>query len=366
MPHLPVILFTAYADIDLAVRGIKNGATDFIVKPWDNQRLINVLLNATESVRKAKITPVDNSVNIFWGDSEEMKMVRSLIEKVAYTDASILITGENGTGKEVIAREIHRLSKRAIKEITTVDMGAISETLFESELFGHVKGAFTDAQSDRAGKFEQANGSTLFMDEIGNLPFHLQPKLLTVLQRREVVRVGGNNSIPIDIRLICATNGDLDEMIHNERFREDLLYRINTIHIEIPPLRNRKSDIIPLAHHFIKIFGERYGKADLTLSDDAMAKLTEYEWPGNIRELEHTIEKMVIFSEHNLLTPDVLHLPQKSKARKRSEQGATLEDMERNMIIEAIDRCAGNLSAVAMQLGITRQTLYNKMKKFGL
>ena len=255
---LPVVLFTAYADIDLAVKGIKEGAADFIVKPWDNARLIETLNNACGAVVKPR--DMDQASTIYWGESESMKELRKLIEKVAVTDANILITGENGTGKEVLAREIHRLSKRAAREMVAVDMGAVTETLFESELFGHKKGAFTDAHTDRMGKFELANLSTLFLDEIGNLPFHLQAKLLTVLQRRNVVRVGSNEDIPVDIRLICATNCQLETMVHEERFREDLLYRINTIHIEMPSLRQRKEDIVPLAERFIARFYVQYGK----------------------------------------------------------------------------------------------------------
>ena len=248
-PSLPVVLFTAYADIDLAVRGIKEGATDFIVKPWDNTRLIETLLSACRnSSKNKKRAEVPKTVSsMYWGESNAMKQLRTLIEKVAQTDANILITGENGTGKEMLAREIHALSNRYRRDMITVDMGAITESLFESELFGHKKGSFTDAHTDRAGKFEAAHEGTLFLDEIGNLPYHLQSKLLTAIQSRSVVRVGSNEPIPVNIRLICATNCNLEEMVAKGKFREDLLYRINTIHIEIPPLRERKEDIIPLA-----------------------------------------------------------------------------------------------------------------------
>ena len=259
-PSLPVVLFTAYADIDLAVRGIKEGATDFIVKPWDNARLIETLLSACRnSSKNKKRAEVPKTVSsMYWGESNAMKQLRTLIEKVAQTDANILITGENGTGKEMLAREIHALSARYRRDMITVDMGAITESLFESELFGHKKGSFTDAHTDRAGKFEAAHEGTLFLDEIGNLPYHLQSKLLTAIQSRSVVRVGSNEPIPVNIRLICATNCDLEEMVAKGKFREDLLYRINTIHIEIPPLRERKEDIIPLAQRFIDRFCKQY------------------------------------------------------------------------------------------------------------
>ena len=304
---------------------------------------------------------------IYWGESEAMTKLKALIEKVATTDANILITGENGTGKEVLAKEIHRLSSRATHEMVTVDMGAITETLFESELFGHKKGSFTDAHADRAGKFEIANQSTLFLDEIGNLPYHMQAKLLTVLQRRSVVRVGDNEPLPVDIRLICATNCNLEEMVAQDRFRQDLLYRINTIHIEIPPLRNRKEDIIPLAYRFIELFSHKYGKSVSVITDEAAKKIIDYPWYGNIRELEHAIEKAIIISDGDKLQADYFNLSCKMQTNggQNVEMG-TLEDMEKQMIVNAIDQCNSNLSAVAMQLGITRQTLYNKMKKFGI
>lgn len=276
-PSLPVVLFTAYADIDLAVRGIKEGATDFIVKPWDNTRLIETLLsacrNSSKNKKRAEIPKTVSSM--YWGESNAMKQLRTLIEKVAQTDANILITGENGTGKEMLAREIHALSNRYRRDMITVDMGAITESLFESELFGHKKGSFTDAHTDRAGKFEAAHEGTLFLDEIGNLPYHLQSKLLTAIQSRSVVRVGSNEPIPVNIRLICATNCDLEEMVAKGKFREDLLYRINTIHIEIPPLRERKEDIIPLAERFIDRFCKQYDKGNILLSTGAQEKFTD-------------------------------------------------------------------------------------------
>ena len=371
-PSLPVVLFTAYGDIDLAVRGIKEGATDFIVKPWDNQKLVETLLNAAQTTNNRKnkqSTPLTSS-SMYWGESPVMQQLRSLVEKVSVTDANILITGENGTGKEMLAREIHTLSSRRSKEMIAVDMGAITESLFESELFGHMKGSFTDAYADRPGKFETADHSTLFLDEIGNLPYHLQAKLLTVLQRRSIIRVGSNQSIPVNIRLICATNRNLNEMVQANEFREDLLYRINTMHLEIPPLRKRPEDILPLAERFIARFCKQYDKVLLRLSDAAYTRLKAHPWYGNIRELEHAIEKAVIICDGSELPAELFQLPKRTDTPRSessiSAEAATLEEMERKMIQKALDTCNGNLSAVAAQLGITRQTLYNKMKKFGL
>jgi two-component system response regulator len=367
-PALPVVLFTAYADIDLAVKGIKEGATDFIVKPWDNQKLVETLLSAATQAKsgKKKSTKQESSScsAMYWGESSAMQQLRQLIEKVAVTDANILITGENGTGKEMLAREIHALSQRKQEEMIAVDMGAITESLFESELFGHVKGSFTDAYADRTGKFEAANHSTLFLDEIGNLPYHLQAKLLTAIQRRSIVRVGSNEPLPIDIRLICATNRNLQEMVNRDEFREDLLYRINTIHVEIPPLRERKEDIVPLAERFIARFCKQYDKALITLGPSAKDKLTAHPWYGNIRELEHAIEKAIIICDGAVIPAEIFQLSHRTEMPETT--ASTLEEMEMKMIQKALEKCGGNLSAVAAQLGITRQTLYNKMKKFGL
>ena len=301
---------------------------------------------------------------MYWGASNAMQQLRQLIEKVAITDANILITGENGTGKEMLAREIHALSSRKQAEMVAVDMGAITESLFESELFGHVKGSFTDAHADRIGKFEAANHSTLFLDEIGNLPYHLQAKLLTAIQRRSIVRVGSNEPLPINIRLICATNRNLQEMVDRSEFREDLLYRINTIHVEIPPLRERKEDIVPLAERFITRFCKQYDKVPINLSPSAKEKLIAHPWYGNIRELEHAIEKAVIINDGTLIPAELFQLPRRTEMPDTA--ASTLEEMEMRMIQKALEKCNGNLSAVATQLGITRQTLYNKMKKFGL
>ncbi len=372
---IPVVLFTAYADIELAVRGIKEGATDFIVKPWDNDRLVETLTKAFEirtSKNKGKnIQPEKQAIsrksNMLWGESAAMQQLRRLVEKVAYTDANILITGENGTGKEVLAREIHLLSNRKKEPMVSVDMGAVSETLFESELFGHVKGAFTDAQTDRPGKFEAADKGTLFLDEIGNLPYHLQAKLLTALQSRSIVRVGTNTPIPVNIRLICATNRNLREMVVREQFREDLFYRINTIHVEIPPLRERKEDILPLSEHFLAKYAAFYQKGNMRFSPEAQEKLKAQPWFGNIRELEHTIEKAIIITDGNVLEEKSFLFPQFAEpVPSPSHTVTTLEEMEYRMIQSAMEKHEGNLSAVANQLGISRQTLYNKLKRYGL
>jgi DNA-binding NtrC family response regulator len=303
---------------------------------------------------------------MFWGNSPEMLRIKNIVERVSATDANIMITGENGTGKEVLAREIHRLSSRRNNEMISLDMGAIPETLFESELFGHKKGAFTDAHSDRMGKMEAANNSTLFMDEIGNMPLHLQAKLLTALQNRNITRLGTNSPINIDIRLITATNRNLFEMAEKAEFRQDLLFRINTIHINIPPLRNRKEDIIPLAEMFLKRYSEKYKKDNISISKSAEDRLMNHRWDGNIRELQHTIEKAVIMCDDNVINPEHLGLYQSVSSSSSSDNGSTLEDVERRTIAEAINSNNGNLSLVAQKLGITRQTLYNKIKRYGL
>lgn len=367
-----VVLFTAYADINLAVKGIKEGAVDFIVKPWDNAKLIETIQSAYElkiATKKGTVLPQQKQVvskesGMFWGESNAMQQLRSLIEKVAKTDANILITGENGTGKEMLAREIHLLSNRKKESMVPVDMGAITETLFESELFGHVKGAFTDARADRPGKFEAADKGTLFLDEIGNLSYHLQAKLLTALQNRSIVRVGSNTPIPVNIRLISATNKELEDMVQKNQFREDLLYRINTIHVEIPPLRERPEDIVPLTEIFLSQYANAYSKPSLRLSNDAKEKLNTYPWYGNIRELQHTVEKAVIICDGDTLEADNFHFPRKKEGLLK--EPATLEEMEYNMIKNALDKYNGNLSLVANQLGISRQTLYNKIKRYEL
>ena len=378
-PTLPVVLFTAYADIDLAVRGIKEGATDFVVKPWNNQKLVETLLNAVSASETKSPANGPNAGrtaesshlfadtrNMYWGNSPAMQQLRLLVEKVASTDANILITGENGTGKEMLAREIHSLSPRNRQEMVSVDMGAVTESLFESELFGHVKGAFTDARADRAGKFEVADHGTLFLDEIGNLPPHLQSKLLTAIQGGRIFRVGSNTPVAVDIRLICATNRDLFGMVaRGGEFREDLLYRINTIHIDLPPLRQRREDILPLAEMFLKRYATKYNKPIEGFDQAAVREMDEYPWAGNIRELQHTVEKAVIMSDGRRITPATLLL-RPAPAAVQALAFSTLEEMERGMIGQAMARYAGNLTEVARQLGITRQTLYNKIKRYGL
>lgn len=372
-PDVKVVLFTAYADIDLAVRAMRDGAVDFVVKPWDNDRLVAALRNACTLARSQREVKrlkeikreLTQEAPMFWGTSPAMMRIRELVEKVAATDANILITGENGTGKEMLTREIHNRSPRRNELMVSVDMGAIPETLFESELFGHVKGAFTDARSDRAGKFEVANGGTLFLDEIGNLPLHLQSKLLTVLQSGRVVRVGSNTPIDVDIRLISATNRNLYEMVKQGLFREDLLYRINTIHIDLPPLRQRHDDILPLAETFLKQYASKYGKDIEGFDKAAETEMLKYPWPGNIRELQHTIEKAVILCDSKSISTDTLLLRPVQMPQQNADF-ATLDDMERSMIAQAMERCNGNMTEVARQLGITRQTLYNKIKRYGL
>lgn len=365
-PKTPVILITAYADIELAVRGIQEGAADFIVKPWENSVLVDKVLKACRRYRNGQSKVANDAPDtMLWGFSEEMCRLRELVIKAAPTEANILITGENGTGKELLAREIHQRSCRASKRCMQVDMGSVTESLFESELFGHVKGSFTNAMTDRMGKIEEASGGTLFLDEIGNLPMHLQSKLLTALQSRRIVRVGSNRPVPVDIRLICATNRNLDAMVADGTFREDLLYRINTIHLHLPPLRERRDDIPILTMRFINHFADIYNRDVKGISPDAEQLLYNYSWHGNIRELRHVIEKAVILSDSDMLTPDVFSSLQRETVTVQS-QPSTLEDMERVMIAEAIRLCNGNLSAASTRLGITRQTLYNKMKRYGL
>ncbi len=375
--EIPVVLFTAYADIELAVKALKEGASDFVVKPWDNAKLLATLQSALalrqsrKEVKKLKEkqdilnSELTKDSDVCWGQSDAMQRLLSMIEKVAKTDANVLITGENGTGKELIARKIHQLSMRSNETLVSVDMGAITETLFESELFGHVKGSFTDARADRAGKFEAADKGTLFLDEIGNLSYILQAKLLTALQSRKIVRVGSNKPIPVDIRLVSATNRDLHESVRSGEFREDLLYRLDTIQIEVPALRNRKEDIPLLANFFLARFAKKYNKKGLTFSDKAIAKLENYTWPGNVRELEHAIEKAVILSDGSELQASDFYL-RITEDRTAIIESITLEEMEKILIDKALNKYDKNISAIAAELGITRPTLYNKMKKYGL
>lgn len=375
-PDIEIVMITAYGDVNLAVTALKDGAADFVLKPWDNDKLVATLKSAlrlrksgqeiSELRRKEKSIKSElNPVNSFVvGTSEAMRNVSGMISKVAPTDANILITGENGTGKEMVAREIHRLSARKDELFVLVDLSSISESLFESELFGHKKGAFTDAHEDRAGKFAVAHKGTLFLDEIGNIPLHLQSKLLTVLQTRVVRPVGSNKEIPIDIRLICATNKPIQQMVSTGEFRQDLLYRINTIQIHVPPLRQRQDDIPEISNHFLKVYGRKYGKSNLKFSPDVLQKFKTYAWIGNIRELQHTIEKAVILSDGpDLRTTDFQFGGEAVLSDRMPE---TLDEMEEKMIRQALDKYKGNYSVIATKLGITRPTLYNKIKKYGL
>lgn len=368
-PQVSVVLFTAYGDIELAVAAIKEGANDFIEKPWDNNKLVVTLQNAValsrsnQKIKELKSMKND-SAGMYWGDSEKMLALRRMVEKVAPTDANVLIVGENGTGKDMLAKELHALSSRRDELLVTVDMGAITENLFESELFGHARGAFTDAKADGSGKFEVANGGTLFLDEIGNIPLYLQSKLLSVLQNRCVVRVGENVPRPVDIRLITATNCDIDMMVGEGKFREDLYYRINSFVLHLPPLRERESDLPELAMLFLERYARKYGKICKAFSSGAVAKMRAHNWPGNIRELQHTVEKAVILCDGTQVTAEDL-LIKKTVRFKTAPMDGTIEDMERLMIQNALQENGGNLSEVAVRLGITRQTLYNKMKKYG-
>jgi DNA-binding NtrC family response regulator len=359
---------------------MKRGAFDFIVKPWDNDKLVATLTAARDKARKAMGRDSSGSApgktaghpgqgegSMFWGTSRPMTAIRKTVDKIAPTDATVLITGENGTGKDVLAREIHARSLRSGKPMVAVDAGAITETLFESELFGHVKGAFTDAHTDHVGKFEQADGGTLFLDEIGNIPLHLQAKLLRVIQNRSVVRVGGSKAIPVNIRLICATNMDLEQLVREGRFREDLYYRINTVHIVLPPLRERREDIVPLAERFVGQFAEKYHRGVNGLDDSAKAMLEGGRWSGNIRELQNVIEKAVILSEGVSLTAkDIQREPARGGAPSVGPLKSVSEEEEERLVREAVERCNGNISAAAKALGISRPTLYAKMKKYGL
>ncbi|MBR3413050.1 MAG: sigma-54-dependent Fis family transcriptional regulator [Bacteroidales bacterium] len=385
-PHVQIVLFTAYADIALAVEGMKRGAFDFIVKPWENDKLIQTLRDACEaysqplpkgegtmngsnqpSLLQEGTGEASGEAPMFWGSSAAMAEIRRTVAKVAPTDATILITGENGTGKDVLAREIHAQSLRSAGPMVSVDAGAIPETLFEGELFGHVKGAFTDARSDHAGKFEQASGGTLFLDEIANIPLTLQAKLLRVLQSRTVTRVGAEAPVPVDIRLICATNGNIEQMVGEGRFREDLYFRINTVRLHLPPLRERPDDILPLARRFLRVYAQRYHRAVTAISDEAATALRHHPWNGNIRELQNTIEKAVILSEGSTLQVGDFRLQRPATNDKNpAADSLTIKESEEQLIRDAIVRLNGNLSLVARELGISRPTLYSKLKKYDI
>ena len=363
-PTVEVVLFTAYADIALAVEGMKRGAFDFIVKPWDNAKLLGILEKACAKHKPQLSTESADTTRMLWGESEAMKDLRHMVERIAPTEANVLITGENGTGKDVLANEIHRLSNRSSRPMVSVDIGAITETLFESEMFGHVKGAFTDAHADHVGKFEQANGTTLFLDEIGNIPLAQQAKLLRVLQNRSITRVGDTKSVPIDIRLICATNMDLPTMVKEGRFREDLYYRINTMPLHLPPLRERTDEIEALSLLFVERYADKYHRLTKGISDEAMQLLQRCRWSGNVRELQGCIEKAVILSENELIQPADLQI--RASELRDTQNVESLVDVEEQAIRNAIKRYGGNLTLVAKSLGISRPTLYNRLKKYGI
>lgn len=376
-PSVPVILMTAYGDVELAVKAIKEGAFDFVLKPWENEKLMATVLAALQlrqsklevkelrSREKALSEDLQKGFSGFIGNSPAMKKVFADIEKVASTDANVLILGENGTGKELVARALHNRSHRATGPFISVDLGAINESIFESELFGHVKGAFTDAREDRPGRFEIANKGTLFLDEIGNLSLPLQSKLLTVIQNRQVTRVGSNKPIPVNIRLVCATNSDIYGMVALNSFRQDLLYRINTVEIQLPPLRERGEDIILLSEHFLEAYGRKYNKPKMRFSPTTLKKLEKYHWPGNIRELQHAVERAVIMSDTNIIqSSDFSFSLPDSKGNEK--QHINLEEVERNAIKKVISKHGGNISHAAKELGLTRAALYRRIEKYGL
>ncbi len=375
--NISVIMITAFGDVELAVKAVRLGAFDFILKPWNNEKLLATIeaawklsrskneVNQLQLKQVSLIEEINKTYKPIIGKSEAWRQIMDMVQKIAATDVNVLITGENGTGKELVAKEIHRLSARAGRVMVSVDMGSVAESLFESELFGHKKGAFTDAHSDRMGKIEAANQGTLFLDEIGNLSLAMQAKLLTVLQNKTLNRVGDNKNINVDIRLICATNSNLSQMVEKEQFREDLLYRINTIQIELPPLRKRVDDIPELTNFFLEKYAKKYNKKKIRIDNEALEKLKNYTWPGNVRELQHAIEKAVILADKNTLSADDF-LFKSTSGNSNTNYSGTLEDMERKLIANALEKHGSNLSAVANQLGISRQTLYNKIKKHGL
>ncbi|MEI7981946.1 MAG: sigma-54 dependent transcriptional regulator [Bacteroidota bacterium] len=378
-PTLCVIMMTAYGDIDLAVKAIKHGATDFVLKPWDNDKLLTTL-NTGLRLRRSAIelqknrenqeklnADIEQQFHEFIGECPSIKRVLDIVDKVSETDANILITGENGTGKGLIAKEIHKRSNREKKIMVTVDMASVPVSLFESELFGHKKGAFTDAKSDRIGRFETANQSTLFLDEIGNLSLNMQTKILNVLQERQIVPLGTNKIVPIDVRLICATNKNLEKMVMEGLFRQDLLFRINTIQIDLPPLRERGQDIELMAGYFLDKFSVKYSKGQMSFDKEALKALKTYPWPGNIRELEHTIVKAVILADHPLIQTNDLFLKVSPRIQVNMQDSPqSFEDYEKTIIHKALLRNLGNLSNAAKELGISRPTMYRKMKQYGL
>ena len=382
-PSAVVVLITAYGDVEMAVRAIKEGATDFVMKPWQNEKLL-ATLSAAITIRRSRrqvdrlrsqqqqlSADLDRRFQGFIGNSMAMRQVFATIEKVAKTDANVLILGENGTGKELVAREIHRQSLRTGEVFLSVDMGSLSESLFESELFGHVRGAFTDAREDRAGRFELASGGTLFLDEIGNLPLALQAKLLTALQNRDVTRVGSSKPRPVDIRLICASNMPLRDLAGQKQFRQDLLYRINTVEISLPPLRERIEDIPLLLEHFLLLYSKRYQKPLPRITPPTVKRLESYNWPGNVRELQHAVERAVIMRESDKLQPSDFFLsPAESYTaapiNPMGDAGFNLEEIEKSTINRVLNKHGGNISQAAKELGLTRAALYRRLQKHGL
>jgi DNA-binding NtrC family response regulator len=378
-PACVVILITAFGDVETAVKAVKAGAIDFVLKPWQNEKLLATISSAL-NLRYSRLEAdkfryrqkqlsrdIDRRYHDMIGVSPAMQQVFATIDKVAATDADVLILGENGTGKELVARALHRQSKRAEEVFISVDMGAVAETLFESELFGHMRGAFTDAKEDRPGRFELASGGTLFLDEIGNLSLAMQSKLLSVLETRRVIRLGSNKPREIDIRLICATNRPIYDMVARNEFRQDLLYRMNTVEIHLPSLSERREDIPLLVGHFLTMFAKKYAKGITGISAPALKKLQSYQWPGNIRELRHTLERAVILGEATMLQPSDFLFP---KSEKEAEgvvfDNYNLEDMEKTVIRKALTKHEGNVSHAAKELGLTRTSLYRRMEKFGL
>lgn len=367
-PDIAVVLITAYADIDLAIRSLKEGASDFLVKPWKNEKMLLTIeeqLEKRKNAQKSKVR-ISSQAKIV-GDSAPMQAVFVKLQKIAPTDANILILGENGTGKDLVARAIHDNSLRKGNPFVKVDVGALTDSLFESELFGYKKGAFTDAREDRKGRFETANGGTLFMDEIGNISLAQQARLLTVLQNRRVTPLGSNESIPIDIRLICATNVGIAHLADESKFRKDLIYRINTVDITVPPLRDRGTDITLIAHHFTDLYSEKYGKGNLKLAPEFVKKLKEHLFPGNVRELQYALERAVIMTENDVLEACDLTFSAMEQAHVTSVKRQTnLEELEKNTILKVIEKNGGNISKSAKELGLTRTALYRRLNKYDL
>lgn len=379
-PAAVVIFITGYGDIELAVQGIREGATNFILKPWENKKLLATItanlkirqsrqeVMALRNQNQALRSSLDQGFGAIIGQSPAMEKVMATVQKVAVTDANVLILGENGTGKELIARALHRASPRNEEVFISVDLGAISETLFESELFGYKKGAFTDAREDRAGRFETAHKGSIFLDEIGNLSLPLQAKLLSVVQNRKVVRLGSNKEIPVDVRVISATNMPLYQMVNEQKFRQDLLYRINTVEIAVPPLRERAGDIPLLVDHFLEVYCKKYKMPLKRVNPGTLRRLEKHHWPGNIRELQHAVERAVIMSEGNVLEPSDFFLPQPEEDNAHLFDAANfnLEETERILVRKVIDKHGGNISKAAKELGLTRASLYRRIEKYGL